>query len=356
MRSYDVTEHGQPLQARLRATPVPQGKEVLLRVTHAGVCHSDVHLWHGWWDLGGGRKALLSDRGLKLPLTLGHEPLGIVADVGGDVRSVRTGDKRLVYPWLGCGTCWACEEGLTTLCAAPRTIGIGLPGAFATHLLVPDERFLVDVSGVDDAFAATLACAGVTSYSAIAKVLPHLRRGDAIAIIGCGGLGLLAISILNAMGFTRIIACDVDPAKLETAREQGATVCIRADASDASSELHTAADKRLAAAIDFVGQPRTLNLAYPSLRKGGVYVLVGLHGGELSLPMPPIAQRSISIMGSFTGTLDDLKAVVALAKGGGLRPPPLVVRPPEEVTQALVEMDERRSSGRTVLDFSREEG
>lgn len=353
MLSYEVTEHGKPLQVILRETPKPTGSEVVIRVTHSGVCHSDVHLWHGYFDLGGGKRAYLKDRGLYPPLTLGHEPLGIVEAIGPDARGVRVGDKRVVYPWIGCGKCWACDEGLSTLCAAPRNVGIAMPGAFATHLLVPDPKYLVETSGIDDAFAATLACSGVTCYSAISKVAPQMRKGDWIAVIGCGGLGLMAISMLKGMGFENIVACDIDDAKLEAAKAQGAARVVRSDQADARKALIAASEERLAAAIDFVGMPQTFSLPYAVMRKGGTYVLVGLHGGEIVLPLPPIAQRSIAIVGSFVGTLDDLHGVVKLAKDGKLQVPPITLREPAEVSDVLNDLDQHRALGRTVLDFTR---
>ncbi len=353
MLSYDVTEYGKPLQVRLRENPVPQGRQVLLRITHAGVCHSDVHLWKGYFDLGGGKKAYLKDRGLTPPLTLGHEPLGVVTAVGADAQNVKVGDKRLVYPWIGCGTCWACDAGLSTLCATQKNIGITTPGAFATHLLVPDAKYLVDVSGLDDAFAATLACAGVTSYAAIAKARPYLREEDWICVIGCGGLGLLTISILKGLGYQKIIACDIDDQKLDAAIALGAAKTVRSDQADAQAQLDNASGGRLAAAIDYVGMTPTFSLPYPVLRKGGVYVLCGLHGGDVNLSLPPIAQRSISVVGSFVGTLDDLIAVVELAKAGKVEPLPISLRSPEDLSDILNDLDKSRGVGRTVLDFSR---
>ncbi|WP_454694671.1 alcohol dehydrogenase [Achromobacter aegrifaciens] len=352
MLSYEVTEHGKPLQVRLRETPKPSGTEVVVRITHSGVCHSDVHLWHGYFDLGEGKRAYLKDRGLSPPLTLGHEPLGIVEAIGPDARGVAVGDRRVVYPWIGCGTCWACDEGLSTLCAAPRNVGIATPGAFATHLLVPDPKYLVDVSGIDHAFAATLACSGVTCYSAIAKAIPQMRADDWITVIGCGGLGLLAISMLKGMGFRNIVACDIDDKKLDAAKAQGAARTVRSDGPQAHDALNQATEGRLAAAIDFVGMPSTFNLPYPVLRKGGTYVLVGLHGGGVSLPMPPVAQRSIAIVGSFVGTLHDLHGVVELAKAGKLQAPPITVKAPDEISNILQDLDQHRGVGRTVLDFT----
>jgi D-arabinose 1-dehydrogenase-like Zn-dependent alcohol dehydrogenase len=355
MLSYEVIEYGKPLQARLHDTPTPVGRQVVVRITHCGVCHSDVHLWKGYFNLGGGKKDLLSDRGVLPPRTLGHEPLGIVTALGPEVRDVAIGQKRLVYPWIGCDKCWACEAGLSTLCAAPRNLGIGLPGAFATRLLVPDAKYLVDVGGIDDGFAATLACSGVTSYSAVAKVLPNVLENDWVAVIGCGGLGLLTIAILKALGLKKIVACDIEDGKLEAARSQGAVKVIRSDLADARAVLKEATEGRLAAAIDYVGQPRTFELPYAVLRKGGTYVLCGLHGGELTLPMPPIALRSIAIIGSFVGTLDDLTKVVELAKSGRLQPTPTTTKSPDEINSVLEDLDLGRGIGRTVLDFSAKE-
>lgn len=353
MLSYDILEHGQPLQARLRETPRPVGREVLIRVTHSGVCHSDVHFWKGYFDLGGGKKAFLADRGLRPPMTLGHEPLGVVSALGPEAQGIEVGAKRLIYPWLGCGNCWACEKGLTTLCVAPKAIGIALPGGFATHILVPDAKYLVPTDGIEDAFASTLACSGVTSYSAVNKLLSNMHEGDWIAVIGCGGLGLLAISILLGLGVDRIIACDVDEAKLSAATTQGAAKTLRSGQDTPAAKLAELAGGRLGGAIDFVGATQTFNLSYPAIRRGGSYVLVGLHGGDVQIPLPPIAQRGVSILGSYVGTLDELIAVVDLARSGKLHPTPIALRPPEDVNSALEELENHTSRARTVLDFSK---
>ena len=105
MLSYDVIEHGKPLQVRMRETPRPQGREVLVRVTRSGVCHSDLHIWEGFFDMGGGKKFYVRDRGCIPPFTVGHEPFGVVEAIGPDVTGVKVGDRRLVYPWIGCGKC-----------------------------------------------------------------------------------------------------------------------------------------------------------------------------------------------------------------------------------------------------------
>src|SRR6478609_1597509 len=348
MISYQIVEHGRPLQRVLSETPKPQGSEVLVRVTRAGVCHSDLHIWEGYFDLGGGKRFYVKERGCVPPFTLGHEPLGVVEALGPRARGVKRGQKRLVFPWIGCGKCAVCKAGQDNYCVSgSRIIGVNRNGAYSTHILVPDPRYLIDASGIDESFAATLACSGLTAYSAAAK-LPELTRSDRVAVIGCGGVGLAGISVLRARGVKNIVACDIDEAKLATAAKLGATQGVNTRAPDAAQKL-----AGIGGAIDFVGTPATAALGIAALRKGGRYVLVGLHGGELVHPLPPIAQRAIGIVGSYVGNLQELKAVVALAKKGKLKPMPVETRPAQEVNGALQDLNAGRVVGRVVLDFER---
>ena len=119
MKSFDVCECGAPLKLMERPTPKPTGSEVLLKVLAAGVCHSDLHIWDGYYDLGGGKRLQLTDRGVKLPLTMGHENVGEVVAVGPDAKGVKVGDRRLVHPWIGCGDCAICRHGEEQLCHDP---------------------------------------------------------------------------------------------------------------------------------------------------------------------------------------------------------------------------------------------
>jgi D-arabinose 1-dehydrogenase-like Zn-dependent alcohol dehydrogenase len=239
-----------------------------------------------------------------------------------------------------------CKAGQDNYCVSgSRILGVNRSGAYATHVLVPDAKYLVDASGIDDAFAATLACSGLTAYSAAAK-LPLLAKNDRVAVIGCGGVGLAGIAVLRARGITNIVACDIDPAKLETARKLGAKEGVDTRSPQAAQQL-----LGIAGAIDFVGMPATAALGLAALRKGGRYVLVGLHGGELSHPMPPIAQRAIGIVGSYVGNLQELKAVVQLAKKKKLKPLPVETRPASAANAALEDLKGGRVVGRVVLDF-----
>jgi D-arabinose 1-dehydrogenase-like Zn-dependent alcohol dehydrogenase len=350
MISYDVIEHGKPLQRVVKETPKPTGTEVLVRVTRSGVCHSDLHIWDGYFDLGGGKRFYVRERGCVPPFTMGHEPFGVVEALGPRARGVRPGQKRLVFPWIGCGKCPVCRDGRDNYCLQQRFVGVMKPGAYSTHLLVPHPRYLVDAGGVDEALAATLACSGLTAYSAIEK-LPQLDPRDWVAVLGCGGLGLIALSILRARGVRNVIACDIDQAKLAAAKKLGAKKTLDTRSPVAATELQKLAGGYLAAAIDFVGMPATHAVAYPALRKGGRYTLCGLFGGEITLPMPPIAQRAVAVMGSYVGNLKELRALVALARKGRLRPMPVATRPAGEVNTILEDLKAGKVLGRTVLDF-----
>ena len=158
MQSYDVVDWGKPLQARMRDTPTPHGTEVLLRLTHCGVCHTDVHLRDGYYDLGGGKKLSLADRGFALPLTLGHEPVGQVEAVGDGVRDIPVGKRYLINPWIGCGNCSMCAADKDNLCQTMRPLGMGPWGGFSTHLLIRHPKYLVDIEGLKPDQAAPLAC------------------------------------------------------------------------------------------------------------------------------------------------------------------------------------------------------
>ena len=349
MISYQFMEHGKPLQKVLQETPKPKGTEVLVRITRSGVCHSDLHIWDGYFDWGGGKKFYVKERGCIPPFTLGHEPFGVVEAVGPKAKGAKVGQKRIVYPWIGCGKCPICKSGEDNYCVSgSRFLGVNRPGAYASHVLIPHPRYLVDSSGVDDAFASTLACSGLTTYSATAK-LPELGPKDWVAVLGCGGLGLVCVSVLRAQGVRNIIACDIDPGKLGAAKKLGAKLTLDTRAPDATAKLQALALGQLAGAIDLVGMPATVALGLGALRKGGRLVLCGLFGGELVHPLPPFAQRAVGLVGSYVGNLQELKEVVALAKKKKLKPTPVTTRPAGEVTQILEDLKAGKVLGRVVL-------
>jgi alcohol dehydrogenase, propanol-preferring len=348
MKSYDVCQCGAPLELREQATPEPTGSEVLLRVVAAGVCHSDLHFWEGVYDLGGGRQLKLTERGMTLPLTMGHETVGEVVALGPDANRLRIGDRKLVYPWIGCGECKVCQRGEEQLCLAPRFLGVFRPGGYSDHILVPHARYLLDIGDLPPEQAAPLACSGVTAYGALRKVGGVLQT-EPIVIIGAGGLGLMCLAILKALGGHGAIVLDIDPAKREAAKAAGALAVIDANAPDVVNQITDSANGGIWAAIDFVGAANTVRIGIDSLTKGGKLIVVGLFGGEINLPTLYIPVKAMTLQGSYTGSLAELSDLLDLVRHQPLPLIPVRRRPLEEANAALTDLKEGKVIGRVVL-------
>ena len=348
MRAWAVVENGAPLQAIDLPTPEPTGTQVLLEVTHCGVCHSDLHVWEGTYDLGGGQTMRLKDRGVTLPLALGHEIVGRVAKLGPDARGVAVGDRRIVYPWVGCGTCAACTSEHDNMCLKPRSIGVFQNGGYATHVLAPHPRHLIDPGDIDPALAATYACSGITVYSAVRKVMP-LPPDEPIVLIGAGGLGLQAIAVLRALGHRNIISVDISAEKRAAAAAAGAVQTVDGSGEGVAGRIMEAAGGQAGAIIDLVNGTASARAAFDALRKGGKLVQVGLFGGELKLPLPLMAIRALTIQGSYVGTPGDLRELVALAQRGQLPKLPIEEVPMPTADAALMRLRAGHVTGRLVL-------
>jgi D-arabinose 1-dehydrogenase-like Zn-dependent alcohol dehydrogenase len=233
---------------------------------------------------------------------------------------------------------------------APRWVGVQRPGGYSDHLLIPHPRYLVDATGIEPAWAATLACSGLTTYSAAARLAP-IPKDEWVAVLGAGGLGLMSIGMLRAMGHERIVAVDIDPAKFPAAREAGAAATVDAKDPDAAKALQQEAGGPLYGAIDLVNTTATASLALATLRKGGRLILVGLYGGEIPLSLVAVVQRALTIVGSNVGTVAELKAVVELARAGRLPRIPIERRPLSEVSRTLDELKAGKIVGRVVAEI-----
>lgn len=348
MHCYCVINHGQPLELVDKPVPKPSGSEVLVRVRAAGLCHTDLHLWEGHYDMGGGKKLTLAERGITPPLTLSHEVAGEVVCGGKTAGPLVTGQRVLVHPWIGCGECAACKRGEENICVKPQALGVARPGGFAEYLIVPHARYLVDISGLDDAEAAPLACAGVTTYSALKKFGKRIHEGPVI-VIGAGGLGLMAIEVLKALGGEGAIAVDVDPAKRDAALKAGAVAAIDARAADAAQQIIQATGGGARAVLDLVGATPTVTLALAASARGGHIVICGLMGGDITLSLPVIPMRPLTLQGSYVGTVEELRELIALVRQGGLRPIPVTRRPMRDANAALQDLHHGKVVGRTIL-------
>lgn len=348
MRAWAVVENGAPLQEIELPTPEPQGTEVLLETTYCGVCHSDLHIWEGYYDVGGGRKMSLKDRGVVLPLAMGHEIVGRVVKLGPEATGVRPGDIRIVYPWLGCGQCKACRSDEDNMCLQPRSLGVYQNGGYGTHVLAPHPRHLVDPGSVDPAVAATYACSGVTVLSAIKKVMP-IDPAEAIVVIGAGGLGMNAIAVLKAMNHRKIVVVDVAAEKRAAAERAGAHLTVDGSGEGIAKRIMAACGGPVLAVIDLVNGSATARFGFDALRKGGKLVQVGLFGGELMLPLPIMPIRALTVQGSYVGTLKDLRELVSLAQKGELKPLPVATVPQSQANDALMRLRDGKVTGRLVL-------
>ncbi|HEV7589171.1 MAG TPA: alcohol dehydrogenase [Longimicrobium sp.] len=348
MRSLQLVEFGAPLEWREQPTPEPAGGEVLLETMATGVCHSDLHLWDGYYGDGAVR-TYVKDRGVRLPITLGHEIVGRVVAAGPDAEGVAVGDVRLVYPWIGCGACRHCVDERSNHCSAMRSLGVLTHGGYADHVLVPDARCLLDIGTMRPEEAASYACAGLTAYAALRK-LPPLEADEELVIVGAGGVGLMAAQVVRPMTQARVTFVDLDGRKLEAARTFGDFDTIDGSAVDPREALMRRTDGRgVAAVVDFVGSSQTAALGQAVLAKNGTLVIVGLFGGEMTVPTHFFPLRNATIRGSYTGSLRELRELLALVRERGVRPVPVACHALEEVPRILEEMRQGRVVGRAVV-------
>ena len=354
MRSFKVADFNAPLKEIEEPTPRPIGTQVLIRVKAAGVCHSDLHIWEGGYELGHGRKPLsLKDRGVSLPLTMGHETVGEIVAFGPDVtesdkHGLKTGDVVLAYPWLGCGKCKTCLGGDENMCIVkPNALGVYCDGGYADHLTVRHPKYLLDLKGLDPVTAAPYACSGVTTYSALKKVGSVLDTP--IVIFGAGGLGLMALSLLKAMGGKGAIVVDIDARKREAAEKAGALASVDGNAPDALEQLMKKAGEPIRAVIDLVGNAKTTQLGFDCLTKGGKLVIVGLFGGGATFALPLIPIKAVTIQGSYVGNLRETAELLDLVRAKKVAPIPVTPMPLAKANQALADLKEGRLVGRAIL-------
>lgn len=309
MKAFQLTAPGQ-VELREIDIPVPSAGQVLLRVTGAGVCHSDLHIIH-------------APAGFPTPMTLGHEVSGTVALTGEGVVGWEEGAPALVYICWGCGRCAACLSGAENYCRAyPRSTvpggGLGLDGGMADYVVVP-ARHLVPLGDLDPIAATPLTDAGLTPYHAISQARTRLRPSATAVVIGIGGLGHIGLQILKATTGVNIIAVDTDEARLGQATELGADHVLFSNSSATADILALTNQVGADVVFDFVGLDTTLTIAGNVVRSGGQIMVVGLGGGTLpitaigmALPVPwgAIVQKP------YGGTRRDLVEVVALAAAG----------------------------------------
>jgi alcohol dehydrogenase, propanol-preferring len=350
MKSSRIVKPRDSLEVQELKTPKAKGSQVLIKVQSSGVCHSDIHLWEGGYEGIEGKFLKTTDRGVKYPLTPGHEIAGVVDSLGEESLGFTTGEKVLIYPWIGEGLCPACRSGEENLCDKPRSLGVYMDGGYSEYVLVPSYKYLVKMDDEMDIDAsATLSCSALTSYGAVKNAI--LKPYDNVVIVGAGGLGLMAIQLAKALTGSKIIAMDLDDEKLIAAKKNGADNVINSKKEDPIKAVMELTDKMGAdAVIDFVNASKTVETEMQFLRRRAKLVLVGLFGGELKLSLVSMPTRAYRLIGSYTGTLSDMTELVSLAKRGVIKPLVSNRFKLDQATEALTMLKQGKILGRGVIN------
>ena len=348
MRSQKIIEYGKPLVSVNEETPAPQGTEVLVKVLYSGVCHTDIHINDGYFILSGEKKIDTSSR-RSLPFTPGHEIFGEISALGENVSGVKVGDRRSIYPWIGCGDCNTCLSGNENLCdKTNKSIGTSINGGYSDYVVVPHSKYLIKTDGIDDRLAATYMCSGVTAFSAIKKI-GKLPKSDVVLVLGLGGVGMSGLQIGKAILDNPLFAADIEDLKLKQAKNLGVKNVYNTGDKESVSRLISESEGGVAVVIDFVGSEKSAAFGLSSIKRGGKYIVVGLYGGEISVPLATIPLRAISIIGSLTGSLAETKEVIKLAQTGKIGPIPIEERPLEKASKSLEDLRNGMITGRVVL-------
>ncbi|KIT17319.1 Alcohol dehydrogenase [Jannaschia aquimarina] len=302
MKAAVVTDFSKPLEIKEVERPTVSDGKILVKIEACGVCHTDLHAARGDWPVKP-----------EPPFIPGHEGVGIVAEVGRGVASVKEGD-RVGVPWLhhACGHCTACVTGWETLCRTePQYTGYTVNGGFAEYVEA-DPAYVGHLPGaLDFAPAAPILCAGVTVYKGLKEC--DLRPGQSVVISGIGGLGHLAVQYARAMGL-HVIAVDIAEDKLRLARDLGAETTINAGDTDPVDEVTRlgGADGVLVTAVSNSAFTQAVGMLAP----GGTMSLVGLPPGDFSLNIFDVVLNRKTIRGSIVGTRADLAESLSFAAEG----------------------------------------
>jgi alcohol dehydrogenase len=350
MRAAVLEEHGEPLTVKDVDYPEPGADQVIVETEACGICRSDWHAWQGDWSWIGA--------GVPEGQILGHEPAGVVSAVGSDVETLEEGDRVAVPFHLGDGTCPHCREGRANNCETVLPLGLSeySQGAFAEAFPVREADFncvkLPDDVGFTE--MAGLGCRFMTAYHALAD-RANLRPGDWVAVHGCGGVGLSAIHIADALG-AHPIAIDLVDDKLERAEELGARATVNVTEVDSSAQaVQEITDGGADVSIDALGVADTCKNSVNSLGTRGSHVQVGLTTGEeegqIELPVDIMTMQEIDFHGSFGMPLVRYEELFNLIAQGTLEPDKIIgeTLSLEEAPDTLASMDDYGTVGIPVI-------
>jgi propanol-preferring alcohol dehydrogenase len=338
MKTAVVEQFGKALKFQEWNVPTPGPGQILVKTEACGVCHTDVHAWHGDWPVKP-----------TLPFIPGHEAVGRVTAVGPGVNSAKEGD-RVGVPWLysACGHCEYCLSAWETVCAEAQFGGYTKNGGFAEYLLA-DPNYVAHIpAGLAPTEAAPLICAGVTTYKGIKETAT--KPGQWIAISGIGGLGHLGIQYAKAMGF-HVCAIDIDGGKLAHAKKLGADLTINAKIGDPVADLRKATGGGAHGVLITAPSLGAFKQGVGMTRRRGTCVLIGLPPGEFPTPLFDVVSNCITIRGSFVGTRQDMAEALAFASEGKVKAD-IELQPLSSINQVLQRLEHGDVASRVVLDFT----
>ena len=324
--------------------PTPSDDGVVIEVKATGLCRSD---WHGWMG---------QDPDIKLPHVPGHELAGIVSAVGKNVQRVKVGD-RVTTPFVcGCGFCPQCVSGNHQVCDHQSQPGFTHWGSFAEFVAIDyaDINIVQLPDDIDFVTAATLGCRFITSFRAIVDQA-KVRGGEFVVIHGCGGIGLSAIMIANAMG-ARVIGVDINEHSLELAKSLGAETTINANQrTDLVAFIREITEGGAHVSMDALGSQETCFNSIANLRKRGRHVQVGLLTGDHqhpNIPMDKVIAYELELYGSHGMQAFKYPEMLTMISSGKLRPQQMISNTIslEETTTILPKMNEFEHSGVLVID------
>ena len=347
MHRQSLIAYAAPLRETVIECPQPRGDEVLVRVERCGVCHSDLHIQDGFFRLGG-HDTLDIRAGRALPFTLGHEIVGVVESAGPAVVDARLGRSVALFPWIGCGNCSSCRRGEENICVVPRHLGINVDGGFASHVLIPHSRYLLDYAPLSRSLAATLMCSGLTAYAALKRLGARAMLGP-VLLIGMGGVGMMGLALARAMFGHPPLVADIDARKRAAALAAGAADAFDPNDVGARKALLAVSGGGVYAVCDLVGSDRSLAFATGALAKGGKVAVTGLFGGTFTMPVVMFGLKAIAIEGIQTGTLAEARELLDLARSKDIIWPPIHERTLSEADAALTALRTGHVLGRVVL-------
>ena len=340
MKAVRLTQIGMPLEQSEIPVPEIGSHDVLIRITAAGICHSDAHYRAGISKID------------RLPLTLGHEIAGRVEKVGRDVTHLSAGDRVCVHYLVRCGSCEFCVRGLEQFCRSGQMIGKHRDGGYAEFITVPERSTFLLPDEIPFEVGAIMMCSSATALHALNKA--RFKPGESIAIFGFGGLGFSALQLARALDCGPVYVAEINPAKLASAASMGA-VAIDARSADPVDQIKEATGGTgVDVALELIGSAKTMRQAFLCLRPLGRAALVGLTAESMSIhAYTELINKEVEIIGVSDHLATELPALIEFARSGKLRIPPETLRvvdlDAEQINAALDALQDSIDHVRTVI-------